>query len=255
MVLFPEDGVSRIQNLQMITQEGENVHVLGVRGNFDDAQRAVKVLSTNTEFLNFLRDKDYILSSANSINIGRLVPQITYYIYSYLELVRRQEISLGQEIDVVVPKGNFGNLLAAYYAKCMGLPLAKLICASNDNRVLSDFFKTGVYDAKRELIKTSSPSMDILVSSNLERLLYSLSGQDGALVKGLMEDLSKEGSFTTDLDLSPFYSGYLSEEGVSRVIRELFKKGYLVDPHTAVAYGVYESYLSEEDSGRKGHNS
>lgn len=254
MVYYPKNGVSPIQEMQMVTQEGNNVRVVGINGNFDDAQRGVKELFGDNEFKEELSKKNFILSSANSINIGRLIPQIVYYFYGYLQLVNKQQIKQGEKINVVVPTGNFGNILAAYYAREMGLPIAKFICASNENNVLSDFFNKGVYDRRRELILTESPSMDILVSSNLERLLFEASGRDYIEIKNLMEELSKNGIYTVNEKvkegLKDFYGNFANSEEVSKAINYLYnKEGYLIDTHTAVAYVVLNKYIS--DTGDK----
>ncbi|MDF2520088.1 MAG: threonine synthase [Clostridia bacterium] len=250
MVFFPEEGVSRVQKLQMLTQEGENTFVAAIQGNFDDAQNAVKSIFSDKALAEELKEKGYILSSANSINIGRLIPQVVYYFYAYLTLLKQGKIKSGDMVNTVVPTGNFGNILAAYYAKRMGLPISKLICASNENNVLYDFISTGVYDRKRELRLTSSPSMDILISSNLERLLYELSGHDEELIRALMLRLSTEGGYEiTDAmkqGLTDFYGGYAAEQEVFASIRQLFEdEGYIIDTHTAVAYTVYQRYVKQ----------
>lgn len=251
-VFYPENGVSEIQRIQMTTQEGENTFVVGIDGNFDDAQTGVKKIFNDSNFKQELEKNGYIFSSANSINIGRLVPQIVYYFYSYFTLLNRGEISLGEEINVCVPTGNFGNILAAFYAKKMGLPIDKLICASNENNILTDFFNTKTYDTKRDLILTSSPSMDILVSSNLERLLSYLSNGDDISVKGKMASLNMEKTYSVDLNLQEFYGDYSNEEEIEETIKDLYKKDkYLIDPHTAVAYNVYEKYKSKTKDNRK----
>lgn len=247
MVFFPEDGVSNIQKLQMVTQEGSNTFVSAIEGNFDDAQNAVKSIFSDKPLAEKLAHKGYILSSANSINIGRLIPQIVYYYYGYLTLLRDGKINKGDRINAVVPTGNFGNILAAFYAKQMGLPIAKLICASNENNVLYDFINTGVYDRKRDLRLTSSPSMDILISSNLERLLYEISGHDEVLIKDLMHKLSTEGTYEIpDIikqQLKDFYGDYSTETEVFDAIKQLYEaEDYLIDTHTAVAYSVYQKY-------------
>ena len=212
----------------MVTQKGENTYVVAIRGNFDDAQTGVKKMFGDAGLERDLDRAGYQFSSANSINIGRLVPQVAYYVYAYAQLVKQGEISRGETINVTVPTGNFGNILAAYYAKQMGLPIGKLICASNDNKVLYDFFRTGVYDKNREFILTSSPSMDILVSSNLERLIYRIAGEDAAKTRGLMESLSGKGVYeiTEDMKqkLTDFYGNYASEEEVSETIASFIKK-------------------------------
>lgn len=250
MVFFPQDGVSNIQKLQMVTQEGSNTFVSAIEGNFDDAQNAVKSIFSDKKLSEKLADKGYILSSANSINIGRLIPQIVYYFYGYLTLFREGKLSKGSSINVVVPTGNFGNILAAFYAKKMGLPIGKLICASNENNVLYDFIKTGVYDRKRELHLTSSPSMDILISSNLERLLYEISGHDEVLIQNLMHKLSTEGKYEIpDImkqQLEDFYGDYSTEAEVFDSIKQLYETNeYLIDTHTAVAYSVYRKYRNQ----------
>ncbi|MBE6053310.1 MAG: threonine synthase [Clostridium sartagoforme] len=250
MVYYPKDGVSPIQEMQMVSQEGNNVRVVGINGNFDDAQRGVKELFGDSEFKEELSKNNYIISSANSINIGRLIPQIIYYFYGYFQLVNKQKIKRGDKINVVVPTGNFGNILAAYYAREMGLPIAKFICASNENKVLSDFFNIGIYDRRRELVLTESPSMDILVSSNLERLLFEASGRDSNEIRNLMEELNSKGIYIVDEKikdgLKDFYGNYAEKEEVYKAIRELYnKKGYLIDTHTAVAYVVLNKYISD----------
>lgn len=252
MVYYPNDGVSPVQKMQMVTQEGKNVRIVGINGNFDDAQRGVKELFGDNDFKEELRKRNFRLSSANSINIGRLIPQIVYYFYGYFQLVNKQQIKQGEKINVVVPTGNFGNILAAYYAREMGLPIAKFICASNENNVLSDFFNKGVYDRRRELILTESPSMDILVSSNLERLLFEASGRDYNEIKNLMDELSSKGIYTVNEKikegLKDFYGDYANSEEVYKAINYLYnKEGYLVDTHTAVAYVVLNKYISDTE--------
>jgi threonine synthase len=247
MVFFPQDGVSNIQKLQMVTQEGSNTFVSAIEGNFDDAQNAVKSIFNDKQLAEKLADKGYILSSANSINIGRLIPQVVYYFYGYLTLLKEGKISKDESINVVVPTGNFGNILAAFYAKKMGLPIGKLICASNENNVLYDFIKTGVYDRKRALHLTSSPSMDILISSNLERLLYEISDANEELILDLMHRLSTEGIYeipdTMKQRLNDFYGDYATEAEVFEAIKQLYEtEGYIIDTHTAVAYSVYQKY-------------
>jgi threonine synthase len=252
VVFYPENGVSKIQKRQMITQEGDNTFVVGIKGNFDDAQSGVKKIFNDKDFVQFLYEKGYILSSANSINIGRLIPQIVYYFYGYIMLVNQGKIEKGEKINITVPTGNFGNILAAYYAKEMGLPVNKLICASNENNILSDFLNTGIYDRRRNLIITSSPSMDILISSNLERLLFHLSGEDDKLVESKMNSLSKEGFYEMDFGHKDFCGDYSTEKDVERVICKIFKEdNYLMDPHTAVAYNVYETYKSRTKDNTK----
>lgn len=244
VVFFPEKGVSQIQKLQMITQEGENTFVVGIDGNFDDAQNGVKRIFNDREFKEILDRYGYILSSANSINIGRLVPQIVYYFYGYLDLLKQGELEDGEKINIVVPTGNFGNILAAYYGKKMGLPVNKLICASNENNVLTDFINTGVYDRRRELKLTSSPSMDILISSNLERLLFYILNEDDIAVKDKMERLNKNGFYKIEnINLEDFYGDFSTEDEVAKTIKDVFVHyNYLMDPHTAVAYNVYDKY-------------
>ncbi len=249
IVFYPKDGVSPIQERQMVTQEGDNTYVIGIRGNFDDAQNGVKAMFNNKELAADLKAKGYQFSSANSINIGRLVPQIVYYVYSYGRLFEKGEISEGEKINVVVPTGNFGNILAAYYAKAMGLPIDKLICASNENKVLFDFFQTGTYNRNRDFILTSSPSMDILISSNLERLIFQIADRDADKTLVMMKALSSEGEYgITDemkAKMADFVAGYASEEETAQIIKKLFDKtGYVIDTHTAVAASVYEKYTA-----------
>lgn len=256
IVFFPEKGVSPIQKMQMITQEGKNTYVVGIDGNFDDAQRAVKEIFNNKDFNKLLENNGYMLSSANSINIGRLVPQIVYYIYSYLCLLKNREIKDGESINIAVPTGNFGNILAAYYAKKMGLPINKLICASNENNVLCDFFNEGIYNKNREFKVTISPSMDILVSSNLERLLYHISNENENKVDGFMRELSNKGQYIIDKnmkkELDSFYSNFASDEETYKTIRDIFEDtSYLVDTHTAVAYKAYIDYKQATGDNRK----
>lgn len=249
LVFYPVDGVSPMQKLQMTTQEGENVAVCAINGNFDDAQSAVKSIFTNAEIKEQLAEKNMMFSSANSINWGRLVPQIVYYFSTYCDMLDMGKIKAGEEINVVVPTGNFGNILAGYYAKQMGLPIKTLVCASNSNNVLTDFLKTGTYDRNRDFYTTTSPSMDILISSNLERLLYHMSGENDALVSDLMSKLSADGKYTVSNELiaeiqSIFDAGFTSEENVDDTIKKQFDDyGYLCDTHTAVAVKVYEDYV------------
>ena len=252
IVFYPKHGVSPIQEKQMVTQKGANTYVVGITGNFDDAQTAVKKMFNDHEMAAELDQVGFQFSSANSINIGRLVPQIVYYVYAYATLVRDGKIKDGQEINVVVPTGNFGNILAAYYAKQMGLPIHKLICASNENRVLYDFFRTGTYDRKRDFILTTSPSMDILISSNLERLIYRLTGENAEKCAELMKSLSEGGEYTITEEmkaqLGDFYGNFCSEEETANTISEIYKdSNYVIDTHTAVAAGVYKKYVSETD--------
>lgn len=256
IVFFPEDGVSQVQRLQMVTQKGANTHVVGIEGNFDDAQSGVKKIFTDKEFGDKLKKNGYRFSSANSINIGRLVPQIVYYFYTYGILCKKEEIECGEKVNFVVPTGNFGNILAAYFAKCMGLPVNKLICASNDNKVLFDFFKTGIYDRDRQFVTTISPSMDILISSNLERLIYLISDRDTKRVVELMNELSTNGKYeiTDDMKdkLLDFCGGFATEEETKKAISKMYDENdYLIDTHTAVAYSVYEGYRDEKNDDIK----
>lgn len=251
IVFYPSDGVSPMQKHQMNTTSGENVGVCAIKGNFDDAQTGVKKIFTTEEVINALESNGLMFSSANSINWGRLLPQIVYYISAYCDMVNAEKIKLGDKINVVVPTGNFGNILAAYFAGCMGMPLNKLICASNSNNVLTDFINTGVYNKNREFITTVSPSMDILVSSNLERLLYVLSGRNDAQTKEYMMSLKTEGAYEVSEDIKKvvtdlFSGGFCSEEETLDTISALYKDTkYLCDTHTAVAVNVYEKYLKE----------
>ncbi len=250
IVFYPKNGVSPIQEKQMVTQKGANTLVVGIHGNFDDAQTGVKKIFSDKEFAKELDEKGFQLSSANSINIGRLVPQICYYVYAYAKLLKEGRIAEGEKINVTVPTGNFGNILAAFYAKNMGLPIGKLICASNDNKVLYDFFRTGVYDRNREFVLTTSPSMDILISSNLERLIYRIAGNDADHNRELMQALGGQGKYEiTDAmkaELSDFYGNYADEAETAAEIRRLYEKcGYVIDTHTAVASAVYQKYVQE----------
>ena len=254
IVFYPKHGVSPIQEKQMVTQKGANTYVVGITGNFDDAQTAVKKMFNDKELAAELSQAGFQFSSANSINIGRLVPQIVYYVYAYAALVRQNKIEAGQEINIVVPTGNFGNILAAFYAKQMGLPVNKLICASNENKVLFDFFSTGTYNRKRDFILTSSPSMDILISSNLERLIYQIAGCDDKKNAELMQALKSEGVYEiTDAmkaGLKDFAAGYATEAQTAETIHDVYKKtGYVMDTHTAVAAHVCQEY--QENSGDK----
>lgn len=252
VVFYPRDGVSEVQKLQMTTQYGENVFVSAVEGNFDDAQTGVKKIFGDREFGNILNEKDVFLSSANSINWGRLLPQIVYYFSAYCDYVNSDRLSLGEEIDFCVPTGNFGDILAGWYAKKMGLPVRKLICASNSNNVLTDFINTGVYDRNREFYSTISPSMDILVSSNLERLLFMLS--DDVAVRSWMDALKTAGKYDVGesvlADIQADYScGYTTDAEAKAYINALFKNaGYLMDTHTADAYGVLDKMRVTGDS-------
>lgn len=249
MAFYPEEGVSKMQKLQMCTTEGNNVNVVAVRGNFDDCQTAVKRIFNNEEYRNELKAQNTILSSANSINFGRLAPQIAYYFSAYLDLVSAGQIEMGKTVDFTVPTGNFGNILAGYYAKQMGLPVGKLICASNKNNVLTDFIKTGKYDCHRNFYKTMSPSMDILISSNLERLLFEISGRNAALTKERMQKLAQEGEYTVtaaeqEKILEEFYAGFANEEKTVECMYDFFcDYGYPLDTHTGVAMSVAQEYM------------
>ena len=256
IVFYPKNGVSPIQEKQMVTQKGDNTYVVGIEGNFDDAQTGVKTMFGDSELAKELDANGFQFSSANSINIGRLVPQVVYYVYAYTRLLANNEIKNGDRINVVVPTGNFGNILAAYYAKNMGLPIAKLICASNENKVLFDFFKTGTYDRNREFVLTSSPSMDILISSNLERLIYRIAGDDANTNKELMDSLKKDGRYTITDDmrakLEDFYGNYASEAETAEAIKSIYyNTGYVIDTHTAVAASVYKKYVAETSDETK----
>ena len=250
IVFYPKDGVSPIQEKQMVTQTGDNTYVIAIEGNFDDAQTGVKNIFNDGDLAKELEEAGYQFSSANSINIGRLVPQVAYYVYAYAQLVKNSEIEEGDLINATVPTGNFGNILAAYYAKCMGLPIDKLICASNENKVLHDFFESGEYDRNREFILTSSPSMDILISSNLERLIYSLAGDDADKNKALMEGLKSGGKYaiTNEMKagLADFYGNFATEANTASAIKKLYEEtGYVIDTHTAVGAFVYDKYKKE----------
>ncbi|EJO5347328.1 threonine synthase [Clostridium botulinum] len=250
VVFYPKDGVSEIQKRQMVTQEGKNTFVVGIEGNFDDAQSGVKKIFNDRDFNELLEEKGYMFSSANSINIGRLVPQIVYYVYSYVKLLREKKVEEGEKINIVVPTGNFGNILAAFYAKNMGIPVGKLICASNENKVLTDFINTGIYDRRRNFSVTNSPSMDILISSNLERFLYEISGKDSPLISNLMTELKEKGKYeiTEEMKnrLDILYGNFADEEDTLKVIEKVYKtSNYLIDTHTAVAYDVYEKYKNK----------
>ena len=251
IVFYPKDGVSSIQKKQMVTQKGANTNVIGILGNFDDAQTGVKNIFRNADLTEKLRKAGYRFSSANSINIGRLVPQVVYYVYAYASLYRKGEITAGEKINFAVPTGNFGNILAAYYAKRMGLPIDKLICASNENKVLFDFFRTGCYDRNREFILTTSPSMDILVSSNLERLIYHISDGNAEKTSELMNALSGRGAYEITENmragLKDFIGGWASgEEAGEAIAREYRQNAYVIDTHTAVASGVYYNCLDQK---------
>ncbi len=247
IVFYPIEGVSQVQERQMTTQEGANTHVFGIKGNFDDAQTGVKKIFGDADFAEELAAKGYRLSSANSINIGRLVPQVAYYVYSYARLLEKGAVREGDPINVAVPTGNFGNILAAYYASRMGIPIRKFICASNKNKVLADFIASGVYDTDRNFYTTNTPSMDILISSNLERLLYHLSGGNGEEIAALMAGLDKEKKYsvsdTVRKGLEDFYGGFADEAATLNAISKLYRSDkYLMDTHTAVAYKVYQDY-------------
>lgn len=251
LVFYPKDGVSHIQELQMSTQEGANVGVCSVVGNFDDTQTGVKKLFSDEALREQLEEMGYFFSSANSINWGRVLPQIVYYVSSYCDLVRSEKITLGDTINICVPTGNFGNILAAYYAKEMGVPVGKLICASNSNNVLTDFLKTGVYDSNRQFYNTITPSMDILVSSNLERMLYALSDGNAEEVVGYMNSLSATGRYEVSGEIKAklhkeFFSGCCDDAQTQKVIERVWREhGYLIDPHTAVAFDVLDQYRSK----------
>lgn len=250
IVFYPKDGVSKIQEKQMVTQKGGNTNVVAIHGNFDDAQTGVKEIFGDKALAKRMKEQGYQFSSANSINIGRLVPQVVYYVYTYATLVAQGKLVCGEPMNVVVPTGNFGNILAAYYAKQMGVPIKKLVCASNENKVLFDFFQTGVYDKRREFVLTSSPSMDILVSSNLERLIYTCAGENSDVNAALMKQLKEEGRYeiTTDMKakLTDFAGGYATEAETAATIRKVYEKtGYVMDTHTAVAATVFYKYKEE----------
>ncbi len=250
IVFYPKGGVSKVQELQMLTQRGKNVKVVGVKGNFDDCQSKVKELFSDVSLKEEMAKKGFAFSSANSINIGRLVPQIVYYVYAYAKLLKEERIKDGDKINVCVPTGNFGNILAAFYAKQMGLPINKLICASNDNKVLFDFFKSGTYDKNREFILTDSPSMDILISSNLERLIYLCEGLDDKKNKALMDSLKTTGKYSLNSEFSKikdeFVGEYASWDDCKKKIHDLYEDtGYVIDTHTAVAAASYDKYVKE----------
>ena len=255
-VFYPEDGVSKMQKLQMSTQDGENVDVVAVRGNFDDCQNGMKKIFRSEKCNAAIKEKGYLLTSANSINIGRLIPQVCYYFSAYLDLVSANQIKMGEKVDFCVPTGNFGNILAGYYAKRMGLPVGTLLCASNKNNVLSDFFRTGKYDSKRPFYRTMSPSMDILISSNLERLVFETSGRDPSLTAERMKMLSTTGRYALRPEeisalQSQFYASFASEDDTVECIYEFFEEyGYPMDTHTGVAMDVAQKYLQkvEEDT-------
>ena len=250
IVFYPKNGVSPIQEKQMVTQKGDNTYVIGIKGNFDDAQTGVKNIFSDKELEKVMNDAGFQFSSANSINIGRLVPQIVYYVYAYAKLLANGEIKDGEKINVVVPTGNFGNILAAFYAKNMGLPINKFICASNENKVLYDFFTTGEYDRNREFVLTTSPSMDILISSNLERLIYRIAGNNAAKNAEFMASLKSEGKYkiTEEMkaQLADFYGNYATEAEDAATIKKIYEDcGYVIDTHTSVAATVYDKYRKE----------
>ena len=256
MVFYPKDGVSEIQKKQMVTTKGNNCYVLGVDGNFDDCQKAVKQCFTDEDLINILSDHNTQFSSANSINVGRLLPQIVYYVKSYLDLVRRHEIEMNEKINVSVPTGNFGNILAGYIAKQMGVPIEKFICASNENNVLTEFIQTGIYNANRTFVKTNSPSMDIVVSSNLERLLYWLS-QDDALTAQMMTSLKEKGQYEISSSMKEklqkeFYASCVTQKETEEMIQKVYEENhYLMDPHTAVAYKALLDFKKENINSYK----
>ena len=250
IVFFPNQGVSEVQERQMITQEGDNTHVFAIKGNFDDAQTGVKKIFNDSDFAEKLAGMGCKLSSANSINIGRLVPQVAYYVYGYAKLIEKGVIKAGDKVNIVVPTGNFGNILAAYYAGQMGIPVNRFICASNKNRVLTDFFENGEYDINRDFYLTNSPSMDILISSNLERLLYHLSGNDGDEIKSLMAALENEKHYKVSdkirEGMKDFCGGSATVEETNETIGQMYDEhSYLMDTHTAVAYKVYKDYVEK----------
>ena len=251
IVFYPKDGVSEVQEKQMRSQTGANTHVVAITGNFDDAQTKVKEIFDDPDMALALQQKGYRFSSANSINIGRLIPQVVYYVYAYAKLLENDEIRENEPVNVVVPTGNFGNILAAYYAKLMGVPIDKLICASNENKVLFDFFRTGVYDKNRDFVLTSSPSMDILISSNLERLIYLIAGEDSDKTRALMEELKGSGRYEISDEmkerLESFLGGYASEEETAKEISRVYEKtGYVLDTHTAVASHVCRKLCGDD---------
>ena len=247
IVFYPKSGVSPIQEKQMVTQKGDNTYVIGIKGNFDDAQTGVKKMFSNKELAKVMNDNGFQFSSANSINIGRLVPQVVYYVKAYADLLKQGALKAGEPMNVVVPTGNFGNILASYYAKQMGIPIGKFVCASNKNKVLFDFFETGKYDRNREFYVTTSPSMDILISSNLERIIYRIAGNDAKQCAKFMAALTKDGEYViTDAmkaELSEFFGAFGSEEETAVKIKEVYdKEGYVMDTHTAVAAVAYDKY-------------
>lgn len=252
IVFYPKSGVSPIQEKQMVTQKGENTYVIGIKGNFDDAQTGVKKMFSNKELNEIMNSKGYQFSSANSINIGRLVPQVVYYVKAYTEMVKNGAVKVGEPMNVVVPTGNFGNILAAFYAKQMGIPIGKFVCASNENKVLFDFFQTGEYDRKREFFVTTSPSMDILISSNLERMIYRITGNDPVQCAEFMKALTEEGAYTITEEmkaqLSEFFGAYGTENETAAKIKAVYEaEGYVMDTHTAVAAVAYDKYVEASD--------
>lgn len=257
IVFYPTGGVSEAQKLQMVTTGGANTHVIAVNGCFDDAQTGVKKIFGDAELAATLESNDIMLSSANSINWGRLAPQIAYYVYSYVELIRKGKMDLTESFNIVVPTGNFGNILAAWFAKQMGIPVKKLICASNRNKVLCDFFSSGIYDRNREFFKTTSPSMDILISSNLERLLYEVADKDSVKVTEWMTQLNKDGKYTVDKGTLKslqrlFVGGFADETGVSKTILEVYDRtDHVIDPHTAVGFNIYGRYHTRSGDDSK----
>ena len=256
IVYYPENGVSEIQRLQMVTTEGANCHVIALKGSFDDAQGGVKQLFADADLAETLAERKVVLSSANSINWGRLVPQIAYYWSAYADLLRDEKIAPGERFNIVVPTGNYGNILAAWYAKQMGMPAAKLICASNRNKVLSDFLRSGIYNRKREFYQTNSPSMDILVSSNLERLLFEVTGHDSERVAGWMRALQEDGTYTIDSETkksiqTEFVGGFCDDVGAVRTISEVYDRyDHVIDTHTAVGFNVYSRYAQRSQDRR-----
>ena len=257
IVFYPNNGVSEIQRLQMVTQDGANVGVCAVNGNFDDAQNGVKKIFTDDEYKKTAAAGGYSFSSANSINWGRLVPQIVYYFSAYADLVKNNEINCGDKINVVVPTGNFGNILASYYAYKMGLPVNKFICASNENNVLTDFINTGVYNKNRPFHTTSSPSMDILISSNLERFLYDLTGENDKIVSEWMSALSKDGEYKVSDDVfekltSLMWAGFANDSETKEAIKKTYDEyKYVIDTHTAVGKSVYDKYVAQTGDNTK----
>ena len=247
IVFYPKAGVSPIQEKQMVTQKGDNTYVIGIKGNFDDAQTGVKKMFSNKELAKVMNDNGFQFSSANSINIGRLVPQVVYYVKAYADLLKQGALKAGEPMNVVVPTGNFVNILSSYYAKQIGIPIGKFVCASNKNKVLFDFFETGKYDRNREFYVTTSPSMDILISSNLERMIYRIAGNDAKQCAKFMAALTKDGEYViTDAmkaELSEFFGAFGSEEETAVKIKEVYdKEGYVMDTHTAVAAVAYDKY-------------